>query len=183
MQELYNHNSLFRKKYFENLSNRFIHASLAIEDMYGNLNDTSQALKLYFQSQALEYAFDIDTKEKLTINNIKEIERILTNEQYDNFRTTKVEVNGSKLERAKPQYIYMEMCERSDNKKALKVLEWLMNKEAEMGLVDIFNMQILKEIKRAKKEEKEEIAIKMKENNISDEMIKKITGINMKNVD
>ena len=75
------------------------------------------------------------------------------------------------------------MCERSDNKKALKVLEWLMNKEAEMGLVDIFNMQILKEIKRAKKEEKEEIAIKMKENNISDEMIKKITGINMKNVD
>lgn len=52
-----------------------------------------------------------------------------------------------------------------------------------MGLVDIFNMQILKEIKRAKKEEKEEIAIKMKENNISDEMIKKITGINMKNVD
>lgn len=85
MQELYNHNSLFRKKYFENLSNRFIHASLAIEDMYGNLNDTSQALKLYFQSQALEYAFDIDTKEKLTINNIKEIERILTNEQYDNY--------------------------------------------------------------------------------------------------
>ena len=115
MQELYNHNSLFRKKYFENLSNRFIHASLAIEDMYGNLNDTSQALKLYFQSQALEYAFDIDTKEKLTINNIKEIERILTNEQYDNFRTTKVEVNGSKLERAKPQYIYMEMYQLFDN--------------------------------------------------------------------
>lgn len=80
------------------------------------------------------------------------------------------------------EYIYMEMCERSDNKKALKVLEWLMNKEDEMGLVDIFNMQILKEIKKAKKEEKEEIAIKMKENNISDEMIKKITGINMKNV-
>lgn len=115
MMELYNKNSIFRCRYLQNLINRFTNASLSVEGEEGNLSDTIQAMKIYYQQQALEYAFDIKKGEKLTIGNIKEIEKTLTNGEYENFRTTQAEVGGSKIPRSKPKNIYMEMYQLFDN--------------------------------------------------------------------
>ena len=113
--ELYDKKSLFRKKYLENLINRFTNASLGVEGVEGDLADTMQAMNIYQQTQALEYAFSIKKDEQITINNIKQIEDLLTGGEISNFRTTQAEVVGSKVPRSKAPYIYMDLYTLFDN--------------------------------------------------------------------
>lgn len=113
--ELYDKKSVFRKKYMENLINRFTNASLGVEGVNGDLTDTMQAINIYQQTQALEYAFSIKVDENININNIKEIENILTGGEISNFRTTRADVYGSKVPRSKPAYIYMDLYTLFDN--------------------------------------------------------------------
>ena len=113
--ELYDKKSIFRNKYMENLINRFTNASLSVEGVNGDLADTMQALNIYQQTQALEYAFSIKKDENININNIKKIENILTGEEISNFRTTSADVYGSKVSRSKPAYIYMDLYTLFDN--------------------------------------------------------------------
>ncbi len=113
--ELYDKKSIFRKKYLENLINRFTNASLGVEGVEGNLADTIQAMNIYQQTQALEYAFSLKKNEKLTINDIKQIEDLLTGGEVTDFRKTRAEVVGSNVRRSKPQFIYMDMYTLFDN--------------------------------------------------------------------
>ncbi len=113
--ELYDKKGIYRKKYLENLINRFTNASLGVEDIEGDLADTIQAMNIYQQTQALEYALSVSADEQLTINNIKQIEELLTGGEINNFRRTQAQVIGSKVERTKAQYIYMELYNLFDN--------------------------------------------------------------------
>lgn len=113
--ELYDRNNNFRKKYMENLVNRFTNASLGVEGVEGDLADTMQAMNIYQQTQAMDYAFSIPKDEMLNVGIIKELEKIVTGEEYENFRTTQAEVNGSNVRRTKANMIYMEMYTLLDN--------------------------------------------------------------------
>ncbi len=115
MIELYNKKNKFRQNYIFNLINRFANASLSVEGLERSLSDPYQAMQIYYQTQALEYALDLNQNERLTLGNIKEIEKIITGEELQNFRTTKVEVYGSSISCAKPQNIYMRLYQLFDN--------------------------------------------------------------------
>lgn len=115
MIELYNQKCLFRQIYLSNLINRFTNASLSVEGVERSLSDPYQAMQIYYQSKALEYVFDLPQNEQLTLGNIKEIEKIITNEELQNFRTTQAEVYGSSIPRTKPQNIYMSLYQLFDN--------------------------------------------------------------------
>ena len=114
-EELYDKNNLFRKKYLNNLVNRFSNASLQVEGVNGDLSDTLQAMNIYQQTQAIEYAFDFPKDEKLNVGTIKEIENMVTGGEIDNFRTTKAEVIGSNVPRSKAGMIYMDIYTLLDN--------------------------------------------------------------------
>ena len=115
MIELYNKNCTFRKTYLSNLINRFSNASLSVEGLEGDLSNPYQAMQLYYQSQALNYIFSLPQNEQLTIGNIKEIEKIITQGELESFRTTQAEVCGSAIPRTKPQNIYMSLYQLFDN--------------------------------------------------------------------
>lgn len=113
--ELYDKKNIFRKKYMQNLINRFTNASLQVEEISGDLADTKQAMNIYQQTQALEYAFSLKKDHILNIDNIKQIEDILTGGEVTNFRTTQAIVVGSNVLRSKAAYIYMDLYTLFDN--------------------------------------------------------------------
>jgi len=106
---------VFKEKYFPNLVNRFSNASLGVEGVEGSYADTMQAMNIYQQTQAIEYAFSIPKDQMLNVGIIKEIEKIITGDEIENFRTTQAEVVGSKVRRTKPNMIYMEIYTLLDN--------------------------------------------------------------------
>lgn len=113
--ELYDNKNIFRKKYMENLINRFTNASLGVEGVNGDLADTMQAMNIYQQTQALEYALSIKKDERLNVNDIKTIEDLLTGGEINNFRTTQAIVYGSNIPRSKATNIYMDLYVLFDN--------------------------------------------------------------------
>lgn len=104
--ELHQKNNPFRQKYLPHLISRFTNASLEMESESGNFASPYQALKIWYQTQAIEYALDQDPGMRLNLGDIKEIEKLVTCEELENFRTTRAEVAGSKVLRTPANMIY-----------------------------------------------------------------------------
>lgn len=113
--EIYDKKGLFHKVYIDNLTNRFTNASLGVEGVEGNLADTIQAINIYNQTMAIEYALKLPRDEKLTVQNIKNIIDCLTGGEVTNFRTTQAEIYGSNVPRSKAKNIYMDLYTLFDN--------------------------------------------------------------------
>lgn len=74
------------------------------------------------------------------------------------------------------EYIFFKLCESYGKKRADIELEKLKKEEENLNFVDIINMQIYKEKKKARIEERKRIEKRMRENGISENIIKKIIG-------
>lgn len=74
------------------------------------------------------------------------------------------------------EYIFFKLSESYGKKRADIELEKLKKEEENLNFVDIINMQIYKEKKKARIEERKRIEKRMRENGISENIIKKIIG-------
>ena len=117
--ELTDKNNFFRKKYIENLINRFINASLKIEEIDDDLANTRQALNIFYQTEALELALSqeegILQNPMGQCNELKELIKLVSGEEYEGFRTTRAEVEGSNVPRTNPRRIQQELYYMFDN--------------------------------------------------------------------
>lgn len=117
--ELTDRNNFFRKKYIENLINRFVNASLKIEEIDDDLANTVQALNIFYQTEALELA--LSQEEGILqnplgqCNELKELIKLVSGEEYEGFRTTRAEVEGSNVPRTNPRRIQQELYYMFDN--------------------------------------------------------------------
>ncbi|MGM9850383.1 MAG: Fic family protein [Bacilli bacterium] len=117
--ELTDKNNFFRKKYVENLINRFINASLTMENIDDDLANTIQALNIFYQTEALELAL---SQEEDTLRNpidqcteLKELIKIVSGEEFDGFRPTRAIVEGSNIQRTSPKKIQQDLYYMYDN--------------------------------------------------------------------
>lgn len=116
--ELTDKNNFFRKKYIQNLINRFTNASLNVENIDDDLANTVQALNLFYQTEALELALTEDEVERNPIsqcNELQDLIKIVSGGEYDGFRTTRAIVEGSKLERTPARRIRQDLMFTFDN--------------------------------------------------------------------
>ena len=101
--------SNFKKNYFEMLKYRLAFASLELEGMSDDLADIKQSIKIYNQLNAINYIFDNHKEEELShydfTNLLCNIAERVTGEEITDFRKTSAYVNGSNVERSKPQMI------------------------------------------------------------------------------
>ena len=101
--------SNFKKTYFEMLKYRLAFASLELEGISDDLSDIKQSIKIYNQLNAINYMFDTHKEESLShyefTNLLCNVAEKVTGEEINNFRTTTAYVNGSSVERSKPQMI------------------------------------------------------------------------------
>lgn len=74
------------------------------------------------------------------------------------------------------EYLYYKLCESCGKRSADTKIKRIKEVEKNLNFVDIINMQIYKEKKEAKIEEKNLIEQRMRENGINENMIKKIVG-------
>ena len=74
------------------------------------------------------------------------------------------------------EYLYYKLCESCGKRSADLKIKRIKEVEKNLNFVDIINMQIYKEKKKAKIEERNRIKLKMRENGINENMIKKIVS-------
>lgn len=74
------------------------------------------------------------------------------------------------------EYLYYKLCESCGKRSADIKIKRIKEVEKNLNFVDIINMQIYKEKKKAKIEERNLIEQRMRENGINENMIKKIVG-------
>ena len=103
-------NSNFKQNYFETLKYRLAYGSLELEgEMSGDLASTTQSIKIFNQLNAINYIFETRHSDKLShfefTNLLCKIAELVSGGEINNFRTTDAMVNGSKVERTKPQMI------------------------------------------------------------------------------
>ena len=117
--ELTDKNNFFRKKYVENLINRFINASLNIENINDDLANTIQALNIFYQTEALELALsqeeDILRNPISQCNELKELIKLVSGGEYEGFRATRAIVEGSNVQRTSPKKIQQDLYFMYDN--------------------------------------------------------------------
>jgi len=117
--ELTDRNNFFRKKYIENLINRFVNASLKIEEIDDDLANTVQALNIFYQTEALELALSQEEnilKNPISqLNELNELIKLVSGGEYETFRTTRAIVEGSKLERTPAKRIRQDLMFAFDN--------------------------------------------------------------------
>lgn len=105
--------NLFKKVYLKNLINRFTNASLGIEGEHNPLDDAKQALNIFYQTESLRYALLMNEENNRNpmkqCMELKELIKLITGGEFDNYRTTYAEVYGSKISRTKPQNIHQEL--------------------------------------------------------------------------
>ena len=111
--ELKDKNSNFRSRYFEMLKCRLAYGNLELEGIGDNLTDPMQSMKIYNQLDAINYIFNQDDSEELQpvefMNMLCNVAKKATGGEINNFRTTKVMVMGSNVERSKPSMIRMDL--------------------------------------------------------------------------
>lgn len=104
--ELRDKNSTYRKEYFNMLKYRLAYGSLEVEGIEGDLADTSQSFKIYNQLTAINYIFENANEDRLEpfefLSLLCKVVELVTGGEIDNFRTTNVYVNGSKVKRSAP---------------------------------------------------------------------------------
>ena len=117
--ELTDKKNFFRKKYIENLINRFVNASLKIEEIDEDLANTKQALNIFYQTEALELALSQEEGTRMNpisqCNELKDLIKLVSGEEYETFRTTKAEVEGSNVPRTPANKIQQELYYMFDN--------------------------------------------------------------------
>ena len=74
------------------------------------------------------------------------------------------------------EYLYYKLCESCGKRSADIKIKRMKEVEKNLNFVDIINMQIYKEKKKAKIEERNLIEQRMRKNGINENMIKKIVG-------
>ena len=102
---------VFKEEYFKNMVPRFINASLSLEGATGDYSSENEALDIYYNTKALEYALDPKLDDELNNKIITNINYRVTAEAYDGFRKGKAEVNGSNVRRSRANMIYAHMNE------------------------------------------------------------------------
>lgn len=74
------------------------------------------------------------------------------------------------------EYLYYKLCESCGKRSADIKIERIKEEEKNLNFVDLINMQIYKEKKKSKIEERNRIEQRMRENGINENIIKKIIG-------
>lgn len=117
--ELNNKNNFFRVKYIENLITRFITASLSLEGLSELQDDSTYALNLYDQKEALETALSRDENAYLSLSSqmseLQNLIKIVTGDEIEFFRTTLAGVKGSNVCRSDPGLIRNDLYYMFDN--------------------------------------------------------------------
>lgn len=102
-------NKEFREKYFDVLKYRLSYSSLEIEGIDEDLAEVNQSMKIYSMISGLDYILDTSNESDLShydfTNMLCTIENRITNGEINNFRTTNVIINGSKVKRSEPSMI------------------------------------------------------------------------------
>ena len=103
----------FKNEYFDLLKYRLAYSSLEIEGIDDNLASAKQSLKINQQLEAINFAFDElcdDEIDRFHFNKfVCDIEDKVTGGELSNFRKTVAVVQGSNVERSKPQNIPIDM--------------------------------------------------------------------------
>ena len=101
-------NNMFKAKYFELLKYRLASCSIELEENNIEVNDPKHSIEIFNQLEAINYIFD-NGKKKLNhidfTNLLCGVVSRITNNEIDNFRNVKIMVNGSKVNRTKPEMI------------------------------------------------------------------------------
>ena len=99
----------FRKVYFDVVKYRLTRGSLELEGMDDDYHHAMHSIKIYNQLEAINYIFNNHSKDNLShfefLKLLCDITDKLTGGEINNFRTTNAFVNGSKVERTKPEMI------------------------------------------------------------------------------
>lgn len=102
---------IFKEMYFKNMVPRFINASLSLEGAAGDYSSETEALDIYYNTNALEYALDPQIEGELNNKIITDIAYNVTGEAYDGFRKGRADVTGSNVRRSRANMIYSHMSE------------------------------------------------------------------------
>ena len=111
-------NKEFTNHYRELLTYRLTFASLELEGEDGPLNTASQALKIDAQLNAMNYVFSCNQRDYHHIAFLRyacQIEKLLTEGEYTNFRKMHAEVNGSSRKRSEPYMINSDLLNLQDD--------------------------------------------------------------------
>lgn len=109
--ELKGSEPVFKEVYFKNMVPRFVNASLSLEGADGDYSSEKEALDIYYNTNALEYALDPQIEGELNNKIITDIAYNVTGEAYDGFRKGRADVTGSNVRRSRANMIYSHMSE------------------------------------------------------------------------
>lgn len=102
---------IFKEEYFKNMVPRFVNASLNLEGLRSDYSDVDEALMIFHNTQALEYALSPELDGNISKEIIVNIEKKVTNEAYVDFRKIDAEVNGSSVKRSRANMIHAHLNE------------------------------------------------------------------------
>ena len=109
LNELFDKNNEFRKRYFDNIKFRLALSSLSLENLDKDSLNSLESIQIDNQLQAIEYIFNLKACKEynyIEFNNILcDLIKKVTNGEYSEFRKTNAIVNGSKVERTSPELI------------------------------------------------------------------------------
>ena len=109
LNELFDKNNEFRKRYFDNIKFRLTLSSLSLENLDKDSLNSLESIQIDNQLQAIEYIFNLKACKEynyIEFNNILcDLIKKVTNGEYSEFRKTNAIVNGSKVERTSPELI------------------------------------------------------------------------------
>ena len=101
----------FKEEYFKNMVPRFVNASLSLEGSKGDYSSEIEALDIYHNQDALEYALNPEIDGELNNKIMIDILERVTGGAYANFRNGKAEVIGSSVRRSRANMIPAHLSE------------------------------------------------------------------------
>ncbi len=113
--ELLDKNSDFYKNYMRSFSSRSSSSSILMETGNPDDQNVESVVAENNYMNALDWIFEIPFEKKLSPYDMADLISIMTNGEYDNFRTSEAMVIGSKVERSKPALIRNDLYYLLDN--------------------------------------------------------------------
>lgn len=102
---------VFKEAYFKNMIPRFINASLSLEGAVGDYSSETEALDIYYNTCALEYALDPEFDGELNNQMIKDIAYKVTAEAFSGFRKGPANIMGSNVRLSRANMIPAHMSQ------------------------------------------------------------------------